>query len=140
MLMRPLILGGGGTMIGLLLLDVCVRACHAWCPLVMNLHRYYIAVARIAVNHDPGCCTAPDLNVWSVGTRLRSLGCKKLSLLLLRGLIVWVGGDGLWLLFLPSSVLILTAGLTPLVWSWRVSLLCKCSFFMNFGLVREACS
>ena len=72
------------------------------------------------------------------GLRLRSLCCKKLfvSLLLLWGLIVWVGGDGLWLLFLPSAVLILTAGLAPLVWSWRVSPVWKCSFLMNFGLVR----
>ena len=28
---------------------------------------FFIAVAWIAVNHDPGCGTAPDPTVWSVG-------------------------------------------------------------------------
>ena len=45
----------------------CVNACHYWYPLIMDLHRYFIAVARIAVNHDPGHGTAPDPTVWCVG-------------------------------------------------------------------------
>ena len=45
----------------------CVNACHCWYPLIMDLHRYFIAVARIAVNHDPGHGTAPDPTVWCVG-------------------------------------------------------------------------
>ena len=32
-----------------------------------DLHRYFIAVARIAVNHDPGHGTAPDPTVWCTG-------------------------------------------------------------------------
>ena len=39
----------------------CVQACHFWNPLMLDLHRYFIAVARIAVNHDPGTGTAPTL-------------------------------------------------------------------------------
>ena len=46
---------------------ICVNACHFWYPLIMDLHRYFIAVARIAVNHDPGNGTAPDPTVWCIG-------------------------------------------------------------------------
>ena len=45
----------------------CVQACHSWYPLVLDLHRYFIAVARIAVNHDPGTGTARDPTVWCTG-------------------------------------------------------------------------
>ena len=45
----------------------CVQACHFWYPLMLELHCYFIAVARIAVNHDPGTGTAPDPTVWCVG-------------------------------------------------------------------------
>ena len=46
---------------------VCLQACHDWYPLVMHLHLFFVAVARIAVNHDPGCGTAPDpvCSVWA---------------------------------------------------------------------------
>ena len=46
---------------------ICINACHFWYPLVMDLHRYFIAVARIAVNLDPGHGTAPDPTVWCTG-------------------------------------------------------------------------
>ena len=34
------------------------------CPIVLLLHRFMIAVARVAVNHDGRSGTAPDLLVW----------------------------------------------------------------------------
>ena len=46
---------------------ICVQACRYWYPLIMDLHRYFIAVARIVVNHDPGHGTAPDPTVWCTG-------------------------------------------------------------------------
>ena len=46
---------------------ICLQACHAWYPPKMHLHRCLIAVAGVAVNHDPGSGTAPDPTVWSVG-------------------------------------------------------------------------
>ena len=46
---------------------ICIQACHFWYPLLMDLHRYLKAVARIAVNHDPGHGTAPDPTVWCTG-------------------------------------------------------------------------
>ena len=46
---------------------ICVNACHHGYPMIMDLHRYFIAVARVAVNHDPGHGTAPDPTVWCTG-------------------------------------------------------------------------
>ena len=59
----------------------CTNACHLWYPLVMDLHRYFIAVARVAVNHYPGHGTAPDPTVWCTGApakkaRLREAVCE----------------------------------------------------------------
>ena len=46
---------------------ICVNACHHWYPLIMDLHRYFIAIARTEVNHDPGHGTVPDPTVWCTG-------------------------------------------------------------------------
>ena len=89
-------------------------------------HRYLMVVSSIAINHDSGYGTALDPTVRS--DRLRRLGCKKplVNLLLLRGLVVWVGGDGLALL-----VCFLT---TAEFDSWPCStvLLVKFSSFLGF--------
>ena len=54
---------------------VCLHACRDCYPLIMHLHRFFIVVARIAVNHDPACGTAPNPTVWSVGAPAK----KKIS-------------------------------------------------------------
>ena len=46
---------------------LCTQACHAWNPFVMHFHQYFIAVARIPVDHDPDSGTAPHPTVWSAG-------------------------------------------------------------------------
>ena len=67
MLMRLLISGRRRQDDGVAIArHVCLQACRDWYPLIMHLHRFFLAVARIAVNHDPGYGTAPD-PVWSVG-------------------------------------------------------------------------
>ena len=41
--------------------------CNRWYPVVLDLHRFFIAVSRAVVNHDGGTGTAPDPLVWSAG-------------------------------------------------------------------------
>ena len=43
--------------------------CGRWYPVVLNLHRFFIAISRTVVNHDLSGGTAPDPLVWSVGAR-----------------------------------------------------------------------
>ena len=41
--------------------------CNRWYPVVLDLHRFFIAISRAVVNHDGGIGTAPDPFVWSAG-------------------------------------------------------------------------
>ena len=40
--------------------------CGRWYPVVLNLHRFFIATSRAVVDHDGGDGTAPDPLVWSM--------------------------------------------------------------------------
>ena len=42
--------------------------CH-WYPIMADLHRFMIAIARVSVNHDGRGGTAPDPLVWDQGSR-----------------------------------------------------------------------
>ena len=41
--------------------------CNRWYPVLLDLHRFFIAVSRAVVNHDGGPGTAPDPLVWFAG-------------------------------------------------------------------------
>ena len=41
--------------------------CNRWYPVVLELHRFFIAISRAVVNHDGGTGIAPDPLVWSAG-------------------------------------------------------------------------
>ena len=43
-----------------------------WYPIMLQLHRFMIAVARVTVNHDGEGGTAPDPLVWDQGGRKKS--------------------------------------------------------------------
>ena len=45
-----------------------LRAVH-WYPIMLDLHRFMIAIARVSVNHDGRGGTAPDPLVWDQGSR-----------------------------------------------------------------------
>ena len=41
--------------------------CGRWYPVILDLHRIFIAISRAVVNHDGRDGTAPDPLVWSAG-------------------------------------------------------------------------
>ena len=41
--------------------------CGRWYPVLLDLHRFFIAISRAVVNHDGFAGTAPDPLVWSAG-------------------------------------------------------------------------
>ena len=41
--------------------------CGRWYPVILDLHRFFIAISRAVVNHDGLGGTAPDPLVWSAG-------------------------------------------------------------------------
>ena len=46
-----------------------LKARSLWYPIVLDLHRFMIATARVLVNHDGRGGTAPDPLVWDQGSR-----------------------------------------------------------------------
>ena len=42
--------------------------CSRWYPVLLDLHRFFIAISRAVVNHDESGGTAPDPMVWSAGS------------------------------------------------------------------------
>ena len=41
--------------------------CGRWYPVLLDLHRFFIAISRAVVNHDGWESAAPDPMVWSAG-------------------------------------------------------------------------
>ena len=42
--------------------------CRRWYPIILELHRLFIAISRVVVNHDDFVGTAPHPLVWSAGS------------------------------------------------------------------------
>ena len=53
-----------------------------WYPMMLQLHRFMIAVARVTVNHDGRGGTAPDPLVWDQG------GQKKHTILIFGSMLI----------------------------------------------------
>ena len=69
--------------------------CGWWYPVILDLHRFFIALSRAVVNHDGNDGTAPDPTVWSAGAlpRRRRLVCAVRDLAMLPGPpAIWTGG------------------------------------------------
>ena len=46
-----------------------LKARSLWYPIMLALHRFTVAIARVSVNHDGRCCIAPDPLVWGQGNK-----------------------------------------------------------------------
>ena len=60
----------GRGRVGNAVIDACRNlsgVCSRWYPVILDLHRFFIAVSRAVVNHDGRDGTAPDPLVWSAG-------------------------------------------------------------------------
>ena len=108
--------------------------CGRWYPVVMDLHRFFIAISRTVVNHDGTDGTAPGPLVWSVGAPSAIWGSGWFNVLhLLSVLMMLLIGPTLLAFWLSGWLSwALKTGLLGLV----VFLMLKCSFFMSFGLVK----
>ena len=48
---------------------ILLKVRNHWHPIMLQLHRFMVAVARVTVNHDGRGSTAPDPLVWDQGGR-----------------------------------------------------------------------
>ena len=89
-----------------------------WYPVMLDLHRFMIAVARVTVNHDGKGGTAPDPLVWDQGGRpkARKIDIRvNVDLASLPGPPGFHGGPWFQVAAGRITVLILLPGLTVLV-------------------------
>ena len=60
-----------------------LRARGFWCPSVLQLHQFMVAISRVSVNHDGRAGSAPDPLVWDQGSRSKQRLIFGLMLILL---------------------------------------------------------
>ena len=132
--------------------------CSRWYPIILDLHRFFIAISRAVVNHDGRDGTAPDPLVWSAGAlpkRRRLVHAVRDRAFLPGPLGIWhsewiqipataISAEdiALWP-YTPRLLVKWVSFLNSLHWpvvTWILGsvafLLWSCSFFTNFGLVR----
>ena len=78
--------------------------CGVWYPVILDLHRFCIAISRAFVNHDGNDGTAPDPMVWSAG----ALSKRRRLVHAVRNLAVLPGPPGIrdseWVDVLASAI------------------------------------
>ena len=95
-----------------------LKARSHWYPIMLDLHRFIIAVARVSVNHDGKGGTAPDPLVWDHGNRpkVRKLDTRiNVDLASLPGPPGFLNGSSVQVDVVALLVLILQLGRTGLV-------------------------
>ena len=101
-----------------------------WYPIMLPLHRFMIAVARVAVNHDGRGGTAPDPLVWDQGgkrkTRRADIGVN-VDLASLPGPPGFLGGP--WMQVHGGGVAGADIAAGPYIYS--VGILCKFTAFLG---------
>ena len=99
-----------------------------WYPIMTDLHRFMIAIARVSVNHDGEGGTAPDPLVWDQGSRPK---VRKLAIRVNVDLASIPGPPG----FLHSSWIQVDAGHISgadiAAWPYSVGILVKFTAFLN---------
>ena len=105
-----------------------VKARSHWYPIILDLHWFMIAIARVSVNHDGKGGTAPDPLVWDQGSRP---GVRKLAIRVRVDLASLPGPRG----FLNSSWIQVVAGRITgadiAAWPYSVSILIRFTSFLN---------
>ena len=111
------------------------EACKHWYPIILVLHRFFIAISRTVVNDDSRGGLAPDPMVWSAGgkqKRRRPIEAVREFAMLPGPQRLWVGGWFRWPVinitvddvarwpFSPGSLVKLAAFLSGLSWPAEV--------------------
>ena len=99
-----------------------------WYPIIADLHRFMIAIARVSVNHDGKGGTAPDPLVWDQGSRPK---VRKLAIRVNVDLASLPGPPG----FLNNSWIQVDAGritgVDVAAWPYSVGILVRFTSFLS---------
>ena len=132
--------------------------CSRWRPVVLVLHRFFIAISRAVVNHDNGTGTSLDPLVWSAGSAPKRRRVAVRNRAFLPGPPdLWVGSwisvavtpiscrdIETWPFFSVGMLVKWVAFLSSLHWLadecilvWVVFPMWNCTFCTNFGQVQS---
>ena len=99
-----------------------------WYPVMLDLHRFMIAIARVSVNHDGRGGTAPDPLVWDQGSRPKA---RKLAIRVNVDLASLAGPPGFlnspWIQVVAGHI----SGADLAAWPYSVGILIRCTSFLN---------
>ena len=99
-----------------------------WYPIMLDLHRFMIAVARVSVNHDGKGGTAPDPLVWEQESRPE---VRKLAIRVHVDLASLPGPPGFWNSSWVEANTGHITGSDIAVWPYSVGILVKFTSFLN---------
>ena len=105
----------------------CFKVRGYWYPIMLDLHRFMIAVARVTVNHDGRGGTAPDPLVWDQGGRPKALKLAirvNVDLASLSGPPGFLGGP--WIQVDAGHI----SGADIAAWPYSVGILYRFTFFL----------
>ena len=101
--------------------------CGRWYPVILCLHRFFIAISGAVVNQDEGNGTAPDPMVWSVG----ALPKRRRLVHAVRDLVMLPGPPALWLGDWVAGLAV-SVGIDDVAqWPYTPGLLVKCISFLG---------
>ena len=107
-----------------------LKARSLWYPIMLDLHRFMISIARVSVNHDCRGGTAPDPLVWDQGSRPKA---RKLAIRVNVDLVSLPGPSG----FLGSPWIQVSSGHISgadiAAWPYSVGILIRFTSFLNVG-------
>ena len=101
--------------------------CDRWYPVLLDLHRFFIAISRAVVNHDGLGGTAPDPLVWSAGAL-----CKRRRLVhAVRDRAFLPGPPGIWSSDWFQVPVVVVCAQDVALWPYSPGLLVKWVSFLN---------
>ena len=111
------------------------KACTRWYPVVCDLHRFFIAIARAALNEDGSAGTSLHPVVWATAVNPKRRRVEPV----VRNFAWLPGPPGLWTarwFQMPGTCV---DGADVAAWPFSVSLLVKVVFFFFFGTLHWPC-
>ena len=101
--------------------------CGRWYPVILDLHRFFIAISRAVVNHDGLGGTAPDPLVWSAG----ALNKRRRLVFAVRDRAFLPGPPGIWCSELYQVPAAIVSDEDVALWPYTPGHLVKWISFLN---------
>ena len=107
-----------------------------WYPIILDLHKFMVAISRIEVNHDGFGGTAPDAMVWDKGGVVKTRTPSFRLIVDHASLVLLVFLSSTWCTLYPLPI----TQDDVAVWPYSVDILLVFSSFFGFSSLATECS